>query len=381
MIVFKTFLGVLNKNKSPIILFTIMLIVFGTLNFNSNETSLDFTSSKPDVYIINEDTNTGITADFIKYIQSKSNIMDKYSIEEVDDALFYRDINYVIYIKKGFRENILNNKEPNLEIKSTGDYQASLADMIVRKYINVLDFYSDYNLSEEELIFKVNNVINKEAEVEVTSKLDLYNLGKMTSYFNFMNYALLAGLVYVISLILTSFKNINISKRTIVSCMNYKTFNRYLLLSNFLLAFVLWFCYIILSFILLGDVLLSFHGLICIINSFVFMIAALVIALLIGNLINNKNAVNGIVNVVALGSSFLCGAFVPVEFMPESVVNISKILPSYYYINSNEIVKTLEEINFSTLEPVIKNIIIMILFILFFVIVTNVVTRRKRRIA
>lgn len=380
MIVFKAFLGVLNKNKSPIILFTIMLVIFGMLNFNSNETSVDFTSSKPDVYIVNEDTDEGITGAFIKYIEDKSIVIDKYTIEELDDALFYRDINYIIYIRKGFRESVINNKEPIIEIKSTGDYQASLADMIVRKYISLLDLYNDYDLTEEEIISEVHKVLSEEVTVEVTSKLDSYKLGRMTTFFNFMNYALLAGLVYCISIILTSFKNVNISKRTTVSCLSYKRFNRYLLLSNLLLAFVLWTCYMVLSFILLGNVMFSLNGLVYIVNSFVFMVVALVISLLIGNLVNNKNAVNGIVNVVALGSSFLCGAFVPVEFMPEAVINIGKILPSYYYINNNEIVKTMEDVNLESLMPIIKNIGIMVLFIIVFVIIINVVSKKKRRI-
>ena len=227
MIVFKAFLNVLNKNKSPIILFTIILVIFGTLNYNNNETSLDFTNAKPDTYIINEDEDTGITKDFIKYIESKTVLMDKYSIDEIDDALFYRDINYIIYIKKGFREDILNNKTPKIEIKSTGDYQASLADMIVKKYLSVLNVYKGYSLSEEEIIDKVNEALAEEVSVEVTSKLDTYSLSKITSYFNFMNYSLLAGLVFVISIILNSFKNKNINKRTVISSMNYKVFNRY----------------------------------------------------------------------------------------------------------------------------------------------------------
>ena len=381
MTVFKAFLNVLNKNKSPIILFTIILVIFGTLNYNNNETSLDFTNAKPDTYIINEDEDTGITKDFIKYIESKTVIMDKYSIDEIDDALFYRDINYIIYIKKGFREDILNNKTPKIEIKSTGDYQASLADMIVKKYLSVLNVYKGYSLSEEEIIDKVNEALAEEVSVEVTSKLDTYSLSKITSYFNFMNYSLLAGLVFVISIILNSFKNKNINKRTVISSMNYKVFNRYLTLSNLLLALVLWVLYIILSFVLLGDVMFSTHAIVYIVNSFIFMIVALVVAVLIGNVVNNKNAVNGIVNVIALGSSFLCGAFVPVEFMPESVVKLSKILPSYYYINTNEIVKTLEEVNLNTLEPVIKNMVIMVIFIIGFVIINNIVTKRKRKYA
>lgn len=379
MTVFKAFLNVLNKNKSPIILFTIILVIFGTLNYNNNETSLDFTNAKPDTYIINEDEDTGITKDFIKYIERKTVVMDKYSIDEIDDALFYRDINYIIYIKKGFREDILNNKTPKIEIKSTGDYQASLADMIVKKYLSVLNVYKGYSLSEEEIIDKVNETLDEEVSVEVTSKLDIYSLSKITSYFNFMNYSLLAGLVFVVSIILSSFKNKNINKRTVISSMNYKVFNRYLTLSNLLLALVLWVLYIILSFILLGKIMFSFHALVCVVNSFIFMIVALVIAIFIGNLINNKNAINGVVNVLALGSSFLCGAFVPVEFMPNSVIKFSKILPSYYYINSNELVKSMEVISINNLMPVFYNFLIMCVFIILFIVLINLVSRKKRK--
>ena len=71
------------------------------------------------------------------------------------------------------------------------------------------------------------------------------------------------------------------------------------------------------------------HGLMYLINSFVFTICAITIAFLIGTLINNKNAINGIVNVVALGSCFLCGAFVPMDWLPDAVLKIAHVLPSY----------------------------------------------------
>ena len=58
------------------------------------------------------------------------------------------------------------------------------------------------------------------------------------------------------------------------------------------------------------------------INSFIYTINATALSFLIGNLVSNKNAVNGIVNVVALGSSFLCGVFVPTQYLPDSVKTI-----------------------------------------------------------
>ena len=117
------------------------------------------------------------------------------------------------------------------------------------------------------------------------------------------------------------------------------------------------------------------------INSFVFTLCALTIAFLVGSIINNKNAMNGIVNVIALGSSFLCGAFVPVEWLPDTVLKIAHCLPSYWYIQSNELIKTMEEFNLETLKPIMINMGVVLLFSIGFIIVANLIERKKRKIA
>ncbi len=123
----------------------------------------------------------------------------------------------------------------------------------------------------------------------------------------------------------------------------------------------------------------SIHGLIYLVNSFVFTLCAVTIAFLIGNLIQNKNAINGIVNVVALGSCFLCGAFVPMDWLPDYVLKIAHILPSYYYIKNNEWIKELETINYETLKPIFQNLIIILLFASLFVFMTNMISKRKQK--
>lgn len=107
---------------------------------------------------------------------------------------------------------------------------------------------------------------------------------------------------------------------------------------------------------------------------------ALTIAFLIATIVNNKNAINGIVNVIALGSSFLCGAFVPVEWLPKSVLTIAHIIPTYWYIQTNELMKTIEEFNIETLMPIFINMGVIILFSIFFIILTNAFSRKKRRV-
>ena len=382
MTVFRAFLKVLNKCKVPIIMYTVMLIFFGGFNMQTSENSTNFIASKPDILIINQDKEEGITENLINYIKGKSKIIEIENNEEaINDALFYRDVNYIIYIPENYRENFLSGKEPEIKIKSTGDYQSSLAEMMLERYIKLANIYQKNLYSEQEIISKINEILAKETEIQITSKLDTNNLKKATFYYNFTNYSILAGCVYVICLILSSFKEERIAKRTIISSMNYKKYNRYLLLSNSLFAIVLWFFYVVLSFILVGNVMFTEHGIIYIVNSFVFTICAVTIAILIGNLANNKNAINGIVNVIALGSSFLCGAFVPMEWLPDTVLKIAHILPSYYFISSNEIITQLEVVNFESIKPILFNMGIILIFTIIFVLINNIVSKKKRKIA
>ena len=381
MTVFKTYLKILKSCKTPIIMYTVFLILFGGLNMKTSETTQTFESTKPNVLIVNNDNNIGITKNLIDYIEENSNkvVIDD-SEDARNDALFYREVNYIIYIPKNYRVDFLNNKNPKIEYKSTQDYNASLAQMTLEKYIKTANIYNDMMDNEEDIIKNINETLKQNTDIELTSKLDTNNLSKATLYYNFMNYSLIAGLVYVICLILSSFNEQKVKKRTIISSTNYKKHNRDLLLSNGLFAIVLWIFYIGLSIILLGSIVFTIHGLIYIINSFIFMLCTLTIAFLIANLISNKNAINGIINVIALGSSFICGAFVPMEWLPESVLKIAHILPSYWYIKTNEILKTTELFNRDTLKPIITNMTVICIFTIIFILIINIITRKKRKI-
>ena len=103
-----------------------------------------------------------------------------------------------------------------------------------------------------------------------------------------------------------------------------------------------------------------------------------IIAFFIGNLVSSKGAINGIVNVVALGSSFICGVFVPMKFLPDSVIKMAHLLPTYYYVSTNEALKTIEQFNIQTLKPLIINMAIILCFALLFIILTNIISRKKR---
>lgn len=379
MTVFKTVWKILNKNKITVILFTVMLLLFGVSNMKTSEKSMNFIATKPDVLIVNYDKDEGITKDFIKYITDNSNIVDiKTDEKKINDALFYRDVNYVIYIPENYSKDLMEGKNVELEIKSTGDYQASLEEMLVSRYIKVAKIYQKNITNEDELISKINETLSEQVQTEIISKLDTNAISNATFYYNFASYSILACLLLVISLILSSFNDQKIKKRIIVSSTNYKKHNKILLISNCCYSFILWILYVVISFFILGDVMTKIQGIIYIINSLVLTICATTIAFFIGNLVSSKGAINGIVNVVALGSSFICGVFVPMRWLPDSVLKMAHLLPTYYYVSTNEALKTIEQFNIQTLKPLIINMAIILCFALLFIILTNIISRKKR---
>lgn len=382
MTVFSTFWKVINKYKGTIILYTVMLIVFGGVNMTTNDTGVDFTSSKPDILIVNNDKDSEITKNLVKYMSDNSNVVSVKNNEEArDDALFYRDVSYIIYIPKNYGNNILNGKNVELEIKKVDTYDAALAEMMLSRYIETQNIYLKTNISESELINNINESLENKTNVKIVSKLNSDKLTKVSRYFNFASYSIMAVTIYIICLVITSFHEQSVNKRIIISSMNYKEHNRLLLLSSSVYALVVWILYTILGFIILGSELFTLRGLLFIGNEFIFTFCCLTLSLLISSLCYSKVAVSGIVNVVALGSAFLCGAFIPPEMLPSSVIKIAHILPTYYFINSNEILKSLEVINMSNLHSVFINTIIMLLFSILFIIINNIVTKKKRVIA
>lgn len=381
MTVFKTFWKIINKYKGTIILYTVMLIFFGGIQISTNDTGTTFVDSKPDILIINKDEEIGITKNLVDYLKQNSNIINvKNNEEAINDAIFYRDVNYVIYIPENYRQDVLNGLNPEINIKSTGDYSASLAEMMLSRYVQIQNIYKDNIQNEDELIEAINNNLSKKSSVEMTSKLDASKMTKIAKYFNFASYSIMAVVIFIICLVLSSFHEKTVNKRTIISSMNYKEHNRLILFASFMYSVIVWFLYVILGLILLGDIIFTARGFMYILNTFVFTFCALTIALLISTVVSNKNAVNGIVNVVALGSAFLCGAFVPAEWLPKTVLNIAHILPAYWYINSNDLLKTMETINFETLKPVFNNMLVTLAFAILFIIINNIISKRKQRV-
>ena len=377
MTIFKTYWKIVKKNIGIIILYTVMLLVFGTMNLKANKNSFEFISSKPDIIIVNNSSGI-ITDNLISYLKTNANVKNITNENDIDDAVFFRDANYVIYIPKEFENKIENGKEFNIDIKTNNSYDSYIASELLNRYLDVFSKYMNLYNDKILAIQKLDNTLNKKASVIIENKTSLNS--KTSLFYNFSSYSIMAIVIYIICLVLSSFNDEKISKRTSVSGMNYKTFNNYLYISSFSFTFIIFIVYLILSFLILKSSILNINGILYGLNMFIFFIVSFTMAILISNLVKSKGAISGVVNVISLGSAFLCGAFIPVKYMPSFALKIAHIFPTFYFIDNNEYIASLQNFDKASYDFVLKNFIIMIVFIIFFLILNTLVTRLKRKV-
>ena len=377
MTVFKTYWKIVKKNIGIIILYTVMLLVFGTMNLKANKNSFEFISSKPDIIIVNNSSGI-ITDNLISYLKTNANVKNITDENDIDDAVFFRDANYVIYIPKDFETKLESGKEFNIDIKTNNSYDSYIASELLNRYLDVFSKYMNLYNDKILAIQKLDNTLNKKASVVIESKTNLNS--KTSLFYNFSSYSIMAIVIYIICLVLSSFNDEKISKRTSVSGMNYKTFNNYLYISSFTFTFIIFIVYLILSFLILKSSILNINGILYGLNMFIFFIVSFTMAILISNLVKSKGAISGVVNVISLGSAFLCGAFIPVKYMPSFALKIAHIFPTFYFIDNNEYIASLQNFDKASYDFVLKNFIIMIVFIIFFLILNTLVTRFKRKV-
>ena len=151
----------------------------------------------------------------------------------------------------------------------------------------------------------------------------------------------------------------------IVSPYPIKKLNMEMILGNMIFVFIFSVLIFLTSMYLYPNVMKFDNlGIYFIINLFAFSIATLALAYLLSLLIKNEAVLVGVNNVLALGMAFASGAFVPQEILGKGLLFISRITPSYYYINNNiKIIQT----NTPSLNLVINNCLIQLIFAFCFI--------------
>ena len=366
MNIFKNYFKIVRNHKFSVLLYTIIFLSISIffLNSNSSNTDADYSEVKNNVYI-EDRSNSQISKALVDYIGKREKIVSDLDKENLDDELFYRTIDAIIIIPEDFE----NTKE--IAYKSSPQSMYSfLVKQRVNEFIDKFDKYSKNGYSLDEAIEYANSDLDKTIKVQKINDLKQSNGDESASrfYFNFVSYPLLSQILLVVTLVMSSYYKETVNKRQRVSPVSEKRTNLILTLGHLVFGIIFWILYLIICIVLVKDFEFNQVFLLAAINSFVFMISAVTLSMLVGKLFQDSNSLSVVINVLVLGSSFLSGVFVPMEFLGESTLKLARIFPNYYYVLNNRLIDQGKK-----LSELIPNILILLGFSLVFVVLTNVV--------
>ena len=386
MQVYKAYFKIIKKNIGQLsiylIIFLLFAIIFGKVSTSPKDT--DFESTKVNISIINKDENSKLISGLRDYLKENANIVDVgTSKEDLQDALFFREAEYIITIPKGFTKEILKgNKDINIEKTVIPNSTSEIyMDNLINRYLNTVKMYTSTidNISQAKLVSNVNKDLSHTTDVKIkTYDNDYSNNASCANYYNFFAYSMFAVLILGISLVMISFNNKDLKRRNLASSLSMKNMNIQMVFANITYAVVVWFVMIIASFIMFKNYMFTINGLLSILNSFVFTLAALSISILISNLVTSRNALSAVVNVIALGSCFISGVFVPQQYLGDTVLSIAKFNPTYWYVKANDDIAILVNYSNENMRPIFMSMIIVLGFALAVYAVTLVVIKQKR---
>lgn len=359
-------------------IFSLFAVVFN--NSGDREKSTEFSLYKCDTAVINYD-DSQFSDSFEEYIKERSSVNEDIKTEEeIKDALFFRQINMSVIIPENFSEDFLNGKNPELKIESIPDSPSThLMSMMLNSYLNTYKLYYDGNsgFSEDEIISHVKADLSKESEMSMLNESQKESLSGVNFFFNFAAYVFLAILILCISSIMAIFNELNLRRRCLCSPTKEIRFSMEYFVGNLVISLAVWLIFCVYSFIIYPEQMLSQGGLLYALNSLVFVIIALSIGFLLGNICDSK-IISPISTVISLGCAFLGGSFVPQEILGENVLKIARIIPSYWFVRANNTIAETGVFTSGALKEIFGYMGIQLCFAAAFLAAALVIIKRKR---
>lgn len=343
MPVFKTFFRIIKATRGSLIIYFMVFLGISFLisQFNKSPVNTDFTETKINIAVINRDGNTAITKGFAEFLARKNKIVDiPDDRQRLQDALFFRDVEYIAIIPKGFSEDFKNGGKMAIESATVpGSVSAIYAGMQADRYFQTLRLTNDFSgLSAEDQAKIVSDSMAASVDVKMTSKATVTQLASgYCYYYNYLAYAVLAICILGISTIMMVFNQPDLRRRNLCSPIGQRRISCQLALGSAAFTTGCWVLFVIFSLLIHGKALVS-SGLLpaFALNAYVFTIICTALGFLVGILIRNNNAQAAIANVVSLGMSFICGVFVPQVLLGKSVLRFASFLPAYWYVRAND---------------------------------------------
>ncbi|NLK78156.1 MAG: ABC transporter permease [Clostridiales bacterium] len=381
MQVFKAFFKILNKNKTAMIVYMVIYLALTFVlssNGQKNDTS-DFSKVCMEIGVENQD-NGKLGEALVAYLEKENEIKDiPKEREDLLDAMYYRDIQYVLIIPEDFTEKFLaGEREEVLEGTAVpGNNTAYLAKMEIDEFLQKLGMYIDGGYEPEQAAQKTLDNMEKESKVEFLSVEDSGTKPAAAYFFDYIPYIFLCIMMVSLSCVLIIFNEKNLDARNRCSSMSFFQRNLQMVLGSLGIMLLEYGVFMLVAWIMYPNYMGSFRGILSMGNALAFMLVCLSIAFLAGRQAKDDAQLNMAANVIGLAFSFLGGVFVPIDLMNKGMQKVAKFVPSYWYVSSNNSIWKIKSL--SEAGDIYRNWLIMLAFAIAVFAIALMMNRLKAR--
>lgn len=386
MQVFKLCMKIIKKNL-PVLSIYVFIFLMVSLAMSAGmskeqEKITSFSRNKSDIAFIAEESSPLIDG-FKEELGEIANFIDlPDKTDALQDALFVRHVSYILRIPYGFTERFMNGEDIKMEKTIVPNSFSNIyIDICIDKYFNTAKLYiSGFDgITQEELVRHLKTVLSESAFVEIkTNGEATEDLSYANYFFNYFSYSLLSVIILGVSALMLIFNNCDLKMRNGCSPISATRMNMQFVLANLVFTFTSWLIMILLCLAVNFKNSLNLNTVYFLLNSFIFAFCCASISYLIGHLVKNQEAASAVSNVVALGLSFISGAFVPQELLGEPVLKIASFAPTYWFVKANNAIAGLTKFDFQHLKPILSDMFILICFSIAFFAVALVVGKKRR---
>lgn len=384
MPVFKLCLTIFKRKSKQISIYFGIFIMISILlagSGNPNE-QIGFSLSKTRVAIFAEESTPLVDGlkDALGDVAVFMEIED--SDEAIQDALYFREISYVIRIPKGFSEAFMAGEQPRITKTTLGDVSSSIyANIRVEQYFNIARLYINLmpEITQSALKTFVLDDLSEESIVNLaTGEAETTPQGNMKFYFNYLAYTFMFVVIMGVSTIMLVFNDTKIKRRNSCAPISARSTVIQFFMAMTVFSFFSWVILVSLSLYFGRYEIRNENTIYFILNSFVFMLSISSLSFLIGNLVKGREAISGAANIITLGACFLSGVFVPQEIMSEKVLNIASFFPTYWYVKGNSLISSMTNLDIFKISPLSNAMLIQIGFAIAFFVIAMVIGKRNR---
>lgn len=338
MTVFRCFLKMAQRNSKMMILyFSIFLTISVSIQFATGGKGMDgFEEESLDLAVI--DRNGSVLArELTQYLGRHHHLVELSDDEDaIQEALFYRNVYYVVIIPAEFGEETGGKVQT---IKIPGTDSAYYVDQQIGQFLEWVKVLEAAGCHGQEIYDKVAQIDQVETEVGLLDKNG--HGGAQAPYvfmFQYMPYIILSIICYVIGCIMIGFRKKEVRLRMECSAMPPRQQNAQLVLGYLVLGVGIWMVCVLMPVLLYGKDLLADPNMpLYMANAFALMLVSLAISFTTGTLVRREVVLSAVVNVIALGMSFVCGVFVSMDVLGKGVRAAARFLPFYWYESVNQI--------------------------------------------